>query len=105
MAGMCVKNNVMSLRALHASSRMYSQQNRNRRMPSVTPKNAPVGFVPFYASTLEYAEKLRTRIETHAKSSFEMKLDWDEVDTDKWITVTFEYAPNYLFDMVITHDT
>ena len=94
----------MSLRALHDVCTTI-QQNRNRRMPSVTPKNAPVGFVPFYASTLEYAEKLRTRIETHAKSSFEMKLDWDEVDTDKWITVTFEYAPNYLFDMVITHDT
>jgi hypothetical protein len=74
-------------------------------MPSVIPKNAPAGFVPFYASTLEYAEHLRTSIENHAKSSFEMTLDWDEVDTDKWITVTFDYAPKYLCEMVITHDT
>ena len=45
-------------------------------MPSVIPKNAPVGFVPFYASTLEYAERLRRTVENH----FEMKLDWDEND-------------------------
>jgi len=35
---------------------------------------------------------------------FDMKLNWDETDKDKWITVTFAYSPKYLFDMMVDTD-
>ena len=65
-------------------------------MPSVFPKNAPAGFVPFYASTMEMAEYMRAKIEDHYRHHFEMTLDWDEMDPDKHISVSFTYAPKHL---------
>jgi hypothetical protein len=65
-------------------------------MPSVFPTNAPAEFVPFYASTMEMAERLRDKLEGHYRNHFEMTLDWDEVDSEKHITVSFTYAPSHL---------
>jgi hypothetical protein len=65
-------------------------------MPSVSPKNAPAGFVPFHASTMEMADWFRLRLEDHYRNHFEMTLDWDETDPDKHISVSFTYSPEHL---------
>ena len=65
-------------------------------MPSVFPTNASADFVPFYASTMEMAERLRDKLEDHYRHHFEMTLDWDEMDPGKHIAVSFSYAPSHL---------
>jgi len=73
-------------------------------MPSydVTPVNAPAGYVPWYASSLEDAERLKSWLEDAYRHKFSMTLDWDEMDADKHISVSFSYAPSYLFDFRVT---
>jgi hypothetical protein len=74
-------------------------------MPSIFPSNAPADFVPFYASTMELAEKYRATIEDYHRHRMEMILDWDEMDPDKHITVSFKYSPKHLItDWCISSD-
>ena len=82
---------------------MSSPQKRKRTVYDVAPLMAPPGYVPFYASTLDYAERLKTSLENHYRHHFTLNLDWVETDPNKHITVTIGgYAPSHLFDFAVT---
>ena len=67
-------------------------------MYDVYPVNAPADYVPFTSFSLDDAEHFKHKIEQHYRNRFSMTLDWDETDPDKHISVSFTYAPSYLFD-------
>ena len=76
---------------------------RKRTAYDVAPLMAPIGYVPFFAGTLEYAEHLKTSLEDHHRHHFTMNLDWDEMDPKKHITVTIGgYSQSHLFDFAVT---
>jgi len=68
----------------------------------VTPVNAPADYVPWFASTLEMAECRKHSLEQHYRNHFSMTLDWDEMDPDKRISVSFTFSPSYLYDFTVT---
>ena len=64
---------------------------------------ASIGYIPFYANTLEHAKRLKTSLEDHHRTHFTLNLDWDEMDPKKHITVTIGgYSPPHLFDFEVT---
>ena len=74
-----------------------------KRAYDVAPLMAPIGYVPFYTSTPEYAKRLKTNLEDHYRRHFTLNLDWDEMDPKKHITVTIGgYAPPHLFEFAVT---
>lgn len=79
---------------------------KRKRMDTVydvAPVMAPNGFIPFFASTLEYADRLKSGLEDHYRShSIALSLDWDEADSDRHIDVSFSYTPTYLFDFAVS---
>jgi hypothetical protein len=68
----------------------------------VAPLMAPPGYVPFFAETLEDAERLARYLENHYRHHFVLTLDWDEMEPDKHISVSFTYAPPNLFEFGVT---
>lgn len=69
----------------------------------VAPLMSPPDYVPFYASTLEYAELLKGSLESANRNRFTLNLDWDEMSPDRHISVTIGgYAPSHLFDFAVS---
>jgi len=68
----------------------------------VAPLMAPIGYVPWFASTLENAERHARYLENHYRNHFDMTLDWDEMDPERHISVNFAYAPSYLYEFGVT---
>ncbi len=68
----------------------------------VAPLMAPAAYVPWFASTLENADRLARYLENHYRNHVRMTLDWDEMDPERHISVSFAYAPSYLHEFGVT---
>jgi hypothetical protein len=78
------------------------KRKRVKTVYDVAPVMASNDFTPFFASTLEYADRLKSGLENHYRNHFNMTLDWDAMDPDNHISVAFTYAPSYLFEFAVT---
>jgi hypothetical protein len=65
----------------------------------VTPVNAPAGYVPWFASTADMAERRKHYLEQHYRSRFSVELIFDADDKPR---VVFSYPPSYLFNFTVT---
>jgi uncharacterized protein YqgQ len=79
------------------------KRKRVKTVYDVVPLMAPIGYVPWFAETLESAERLKSSLESHYRNHFTLSLDWDEMDPDKHISVRIGgYPPSYLFDFAVS---
>ena len=79
------------------------KRKRVKTVYDVAPVMAPEGYVSWFAETLESADQLKNSLEDHYRShSVTLNLDWDEMEPDRHISVSFICKPDYLFDFAVT---
>jgi hypothetical protein len=79
------------------------KRKRVKTVYDVAPVMAPEGYVPWFAETLESAVRQKNGLENHYRSnSVTLNLDWDEMEPDRHISVSFKCLPDYLFDFAVS---
>jgi hypothetical protein len=79
------------------------KRKRVKTVYDVAPVNAPEGYIPWFAETLEDAEWTKASLEnTYRSRSVTLILDWDEAEPDRHISVSFKCLPDYLFEFAVS---